>query len=66
MKLAEALNQRADLRTRISQLGSRLNLNAKVQEGDSPSEDPTQLLSELEENTRQFEELIRRINRAST
>ena len=37
MKLAEALHQRADLQKRIAQLGTRLNNNAKVQEGDEPT-----------------------------
>ena len=47
MKLAEALHLRADLQKRIAQLGERLQANAKVQEGDEPSEDPALLLSEL-------------------
>ena len=34
MKLAEALNQRADLQKRIAQLRDRLSNNVKVQEGD--------------------------------
>ena len=33
MKLAEALNQRADLQKRIAQLRERLANNVKVQEG---------------------------------
>ena len=33
MKLAEALMERSDLKTRIEQLAARLNENAKVQEG---------------------------------
>lgn len=40
MKLAEALNLRADVSKRLSQLSERLTANAKVQEGDSPAEDP--------------------------
>ena len=40
MSLAEALQMRADIKTRISQLRSRLNDNAKVQEGETPAEDP--------------------------
>ena len=62
MKLAEALKLRADLNTRMSRLRNRLVVNSKVQEGDSPSEDPEELLAELEEVSGQLEELIWRIN----
>ena len=62
MKLAEALKLRADLNTRMSRLRNRLMVNTKVQEGDSPSEDPEELLAELEEVSGQLEELIWRIN----
>ena len=62
MKLAEALNLRADLKKRIAQLRSRLQSNAKVQEGDQPAENPYDLLKDLDENIIQLEELIRRIN----
>lgn len=47
MKLAEALNLRADLQKRIANLRERLIKNAKVQEGDTPSEDPNMLLLSL-------------------
>ena len=50
MKLAEALNLRADLQKRIAALKDRLIRNAKVQEGDTPSEDPVMLLKELDNN----------------
>ena len=46
MKLAEALMERSDLKTRIEQLAARLNENAKVQEGDEPAENPAELLDE--------------------
>ena len=62
MKLAEALNLRADVSKRLSQLSERLTANAKVQEGDSPAEDPAELLGELDRLTGQLEELISRIN----
>ena len=45
MKLATALSERADLQRRISELGGRLNNNAKVQDGEKPSEDPMELLT---------------------
>ena len=50
MKLAEALQMRADLQRRISQLSGRLHNNARVQEGEQTPEDPEQLLMELEDN----------------
>ena len=65
MKLAEALALRADLQKRIAQLRSRLSANAKVQEGDTPAEDPAALLEELRACLEQLESLIRRINRTN-
>ncbi len=65
MKLAEALNQRAALQTRISELDGRLRANAKVQEGMEPAEDPRELLAELEVCVAQLEELIARINKTN-
>jgi len=62
MKLANALSQRADLMKRIEQIGYRLNMNAKVQEGEKPAEDPKALLKELEKDTAALEDLIARIN----
>ena len=62
MKLAEALNLRADISKRISQLSERLNANSKVQEGEEPSEDPKELLEELDRPTEQLSSLISRIN----
>ncbi|MBE6542153.1 MAG: hypothetical protein E7672_06870 [Ruminococcaceae bacterium] len=62
MKLAEALIERADLTTRIDVMQSRLCNNARVQDGEKPSEDPIKLLLELDSMTAQLEELIRRIN----
>ena len=65
MKLATALSERADLQRRISELGTRLNNNAKVQEGEKPSEDPKALLKELDECLIRLEELVARINRTN-
>ena len=62
MKLATALSERADLQRRISELGGRLNNNARVQDGEKPSEDPQELLSELNKDFERLEELIARIN----
>jgi len=62
MKLAEALTERADIQKRIQQIKSRLQNNAKVQEGEKPAEDPKELLKQLDEMTVRLEELITRIN----
>ena len=62
MKLAEALSERSDIRTRISALQSRLAANARVQEGERPAEDPKALMAELDALIAREEELIARIN----
>ena len=62
MKLAAALSERASLQEKIQELSVRLNSNAKVQEGEQPSEDPEVLLNELEDSLSRLEELIIRIN----
>lgn len=62
MKLATALSERADLQRRITELSTRLNNNAKVQEGEKPAEDPKALLEELNRDFVRLEELIARIN----
>lgn len=62
MKLAEALQERADLNARIEQLRERMLQNALVQEGVKPSEDPTELIREFEECVGRLELLINRIN----
>lgn len=62
MKLAEALTLRADLQKRLAQLRERLKRNAKVQEGDTPAEDPRELLAELDTATEELASLIARIN----
>ena len=58
MKLAEALQERADLNKKIEQLRSRITSNALMQEGVLPVEDPEQLLKELDECLNQLEKLI--------
>ncbi len=65
MKLATALSERADLQRRISELSVRLNNNAKVQEGEAPAEQPSELLLELDSCFGRLEELIARINKTN-
>ena len=66
MKLAEALQIRADLQRRIAQMPSRLANNARVQEGSAPSEQPAELLAELRRMLGELERLIIRINLANS
>ncbi|MDX9719156.1 MAG: DIP1984 family protein [Myxococcota bacterium] len=62
MKLAEALTIRADLQKRLEQLKARMLRNAKVQDGDTPAEEPQTLLAEYESGASELVELIVRIN----
>lgn len=62
MKLASALSERADIQRRLSELSERLANNAKVQEGDTPAEDPQELLAEMDGLIDRLETLIYRIN----
>ncbi len=65
MKLAEALQLRADLQKRMAQLAARLYDNATVQEGEAPAEDPGALWTEYEDCAAQLESLMARINRTN-
>lgn len=65
MKLAEALQERADLNRRIQQLRARLVENAVVQEGELPAENPQELLGELDRCLDELEALVTRINRTN-
>ena len=65
MKLAEALAKRADLQRRIEQMRGRLQKSALVQEGESPPEDPQELLGEAERLVSELEGYVRRINRTN-
>ena len=65
MKLAEALQERADLNCKIDELRNRLQHNALVQEGEEPAEAPEELLTELDFSIDRLEELIFRINRTN-
>lgn len=66
MKLAEALAARADAARRVEQLRARIVDNARYQEGESPSEDAAQLLSEVHTALDELETLISRINRTNS
>ena len=62
MKLPEALQERADIQKRLSQLRGRLLNNAKVQEGEKPVENLAELLQEMDGMILRLEELILHIN----
>ena len=62
MKLAEALQERADLNRNIAQLKSRLLNNVLVQEGEKTVEDPNVLKQELDSSIERLHYLITRIN----
>ena len=62
MKLAEALQERADLNRRLAQLQQRLCNNATVQEGEKPAEDPKKLMVELDGCVNRLETLMAQIN----
>jgi len=53
------------LKDRLDRLRRRLQANAKVQEGDQPSEAPEELLSEIEKNLTSLESLTVRINKTN-
>ena len=65
MKLAEALQERADLNRNIEQLKNRLSSNALVQEGEQPVECPENLKQELDASISRLSYLIARINRTN-
>lgn len=66
MKLAEALILRADCQKKIEQLRIRLINNARVQEEETPSENPKELLRELETKINELTNLIKQINKTNS
>jgi len=65
MKLAEALQERADLNKRIEQLRIRIEQNVVMQEGVDPVEKPENLFRELDACIAQLKTIIAAINRAN-
>ncbi|MFB8790180.1 MAG: DIP1984 family protein [Potamolinea sp.] len=66
MKLAESLILRADCQKRIEQLKQRLVRSARVQEGETPPENPQALIAELEATVNELTDLIKRINKTNS
>lgn len=62
MKLAEALQIRADLQKRLAQIPVRLRNNSTMQEGTVPAEDPETILREMDSLSRQLEQITTDIN----
>lgn len=62
MKLGEALAERKDLTQRIKRLSDRLENNARVREGEEPSEDPATLRQQLTDALDQLQQLTVDIN----
>jgi hypothetical protein len=54
------------LQKRIEELKTRMNRNAKVQEGEAPIEDPNLLRFEFDRSAAQLLDLVQRINRTNT
>ena len=65
MKLAEALLIRSDMQKKLAQLKGRIRNNAKVQEGDTPSEDPNELIVSASQIISELTGLIERIHRTN-
>src|ERR1700761_4230012 len=65
MKLAEALAERSDCQNRIEEMKKRLIRSARVQEGEQPAEDTTELLAETERTFARLLELVSAINRTN-
>ena len=62
MKLAEALQERADLNRKIDELGRRIRQNVLVQQGEKPNEDPNAMFEELKAAVDRLETVIQQIN----
>lgn len=62
LKLAEALQERADINRNIEQLKDRLDNNVLVQEGEKTAEEPEKLKRELDASIARLAYLISHIN----
>ncbi len=65
MKLAEALLIRSDMQKKLAQLKGRIRNNVKVQDGDTPSEDPNELMIDASQIITELTGLIERIHRTN-
>jgi hypothetical protein len=65
MKLAEALAERSDCQNRLDELKKRALRSARVQEGEQPPEDSTELLAEIDRVFGRLLQLVTAINRTN-
>ena len=65
MKLAEALLIRSDMQKKLAQIKGRIRSNVKVQEGDTPNEDPNALMIDASQIITELSVLIERIHRTN-
>lgn len=65
MTLAEALLIRSDMQKNLAQIKGRIRNNIKVQEGDTPSEDPNALMNVASQMITELGALIERIHRTN-
>ncbi|HCO07675.1 MAG TPA: septicolysin [Acinetobacter ursingii] len=65
MKLAEALLLRSDLQKKLLSFEQRIHKNVLVQDGDTPSEDPEQLIDEAVLVNKQLFQLIQKIHQTN-
>ena len=66
MKLAEALLIRSDMQKKLAQIKGRIRNNVKVQDGDTPSEDPNALMIDASQIITELSILIERIHRTNS
>src|ERR1700756_2331265 len=66
MKLAEALAERSDCQKTLEQLRNRLEHSVRIQEGEEPAEDSSELLAEADRIYGRLQELICTINRTNS
>ena len=66
MKLAEALAERSDCEGRIAEIRKRIVRSARVQEGEQPAENISDLLAESERMFARLLELVAAINRTNS
>ncbi len=62
MKLAEALMIRGQMQNKLASIKERIKHNILVQEGETPHEDPTELMAQGSAVLDELEELVARIN----
>jgi len=66
IKLAEALVERKNHKTKLESLKQRLYRSVRVQDGEVPAEDPASLLEQLSREIESFVQIVTSINLANT